>query len=118
MYDRIDSVNSLLKKEISRIVINEVKDPRLAKVFSIVHVDTSRNLESVSVFVSVMGSTSEKSNTLKGLISARGFIQRELRQALTIRTIPKIRFVLDDSFDKAEQISDLLSKIEGGQQNF
>ncbi len=112
MHDRIDSVNSLIKKEIGRIIMSDVKDPRLAKVISVVHVDTSRNLQTATVFVSVFGSETEKSKTLKGLISARTFIERELRSELTLRSIPRIRFVLDDTFDKGEQISKLLSEIE------
>ena len=112
MHDRIDSVNSLLKKEIGRIIMSDVKDPRLAKVISVVHVDTSRNLQTASVYISVFGSEIEKTKTLKGLISARAFIERVLRSELTIRSIPRIRFILDDSFDKGEQISKLLTEIE------
>ena len=112
MHDRIDSVNSLLKKEIGRIIMSDVKDHRLAKVISVVHVDTSRKLQTASVYISVFGSEIEKTKTLIGLISARAFIERELRSELTIRSIPRIRFILDDSFDKGEQISKLLAEIE------
>ena len=54
----------------------------------------------------------EKVKTLKGLRSAGGFIQRSLRKNLDLRTIPSIRFLIDDSLDHAEQISDLLEKAK------
>ena len=59
-----------------------------------------------------MGEREEKQKTLNGLKSAGGFIQRTLRKNLDLRTIPNIRFMLDDSLDRAEQISDLLEEAK------
>ena len=118
MYDRMDSVNSLLKREISRVVRDEVKDPRLAKLTSIVSVETSRNLQTATVHVSVMGEPSEKRKTIKGLNSATGFIHRVLRRSLDIRSIPRITFVLDDSLDRAEKISELIDSISKRQGSY
>ena len=112
MYDRIDSVNSLLKREISRIITSDVKDPRLSSMTSVVSVETSRNLQNSTVYVTIMGEREEKQKTLKGLRSAGGFIQRTLRKNLDLRTIPSIRFMVDDSLDRAKQISDLLDEAE------
>ena len=112
MYDRIDSVNSLLKREISRIIRSDVKDPRLSTLTSVVSVETSRNLQNATVYVTIMGEEEEKVKTLKGLRSAGGFIQRSLRKNLDLRTIPSIRFLIDYSLDHAEQISDLLEKAK------
>ena len=112
MYDRIDSVNSLLKREISRIITSDVKDPRLSSMTSVVSVETSRNLQNSTVYVTIMGEREEKQKTLKGLRSDGGFIQRTLRKNLDLRTIPNIRFMVDDSLDRAKQISDLLDEAE------
>ena len=112
MYDRIDSVNSLLKREISRIITSDVKDPRLSSMTSVVSVETSRNLQNSTVYVTIMGEREEKQKNLKVLRSAGGFIQRTLRKNLDLRTIPSIRFMVDDSLDRAKQISDLLDEAE------
>ena len=112
MHDRIDSVNSLLKREISRIIQSDVKDPRLSTLTSVVSVETSKNLQNSTVYVTVMGEKGEKLKTLKGLRSAGGFIQRSLRKNLDLRTIPSIRFLIDDSLDQAEEISKLLTKAK------
>ena len=112
MHDRIDSVNSLLKREISRIIRSDVKDPRLSTLTSIVSVETSRNLQNSTVYVTIMGEKKEKLKTLKGLRSAGGFIQRSLRKNLDLRTIPSIRFLIDDSLDQAEEISKLLTEAK------
>ena len=52
MADRINSVNSLLKKEISNLIHRQVKDPRINDFVSIVEVKTSRNLQNATISVS------------------------------------------------------------------
>ena len=55
MADRINSVNSLLKKEISNLIHRQVKDPRINDFVSIVEVKTSRNLQNATIYISVIG---------------------------------------------------------------
>jgi len=111
MYHRMDSINSLLKKEISRVILEEVKDHRLAQVVSIVSVTTSRNMQNATAHVTVMGDLKAKKDTISGLNSASRFIQRILRKDLSIKYIPSIRFVLDESLDEAEKIRNIIDSI-------
>jgi ribosome-binding factor A len=111
MYHRMDSVNSLFKKEISRVIQKEVKDHRLAQVVSIVSVSTSRNMQNATAHVTVMGDIKAKKDTVSGLNSASRFIQRILRKDLSIKYIPSIRFVLDESLDEADKIRDIMDSI-------
>jgi len=111
MYDRIDGVNSLLRREISGVISSEVKDHRLADVVSIVSVTTSRDLQNATAYVTVYGNTKAKKDTLAGLNSASGFIQRTLRKNLDIKHIPNIRFVLDESLDEADKIMSIMDSI-------
>lgn len=110
-YERIKSVNSLLKREISTVIFEDVKDHRLADITSITVVDTSKDLQFAKVYVSVLGSQDKKTNTIKGLNSAAGFIKRRLRKNLQLRNVPNIKFFLDDSIDKNEEIQSLFDKI-------
>jgi len=111
MYHRMDSINSLLKKEISRVILEEVKDHRLAQVVSIVSVSTSRNMQNAKAYVTVMGDIKAKKDTISGLNSASRFIQRILRKDLSIKYIPSIRFVLDESLDEADKIRNIMDSI-------
>lgn len=115
MHDRIDSINSLLKREISRIVVNEVKDHRLAPIVSIVSVSTSRNLQNATANITVFGDEKSKTDTVSGLNSASKFIQRHLKKDLNMKHIPSIRFVLDDSFNEAHKILNLMDSISTDQ---
>ncbi|MBR48646.1 MAG: ribosome-binding factor A [Chloroflexi bacterium] len=112
MADRINSVNSLLKKEISNLIHRQVKDPRINDFVSIVEVKTSRNLQNATIYISVIGDEKIKKNALKGLTSASGFIQNQLRKNLDLKYVPSIQFRLDYSLDDAEKILTLLDSID------
>ena len=105
---RINSINSLLKKEISRVITTQVKDPRLSNWVSVNHVKTSKDLQNATAYISIMGDKVQKHKTLKALRSASKFIQVILHKELSLKRIPNITFIEDDSFEKAAIISKLL----------
>ena len=104
MTRRTDRINGLLRHEISQLLARELNDPRLSGVVSIIRVETSTDLSFARVFVSVLGNREEKETVLRGISSAAGFMRRELRGRLTIRHVPDLKFILDESMEEAEQI--------------
>jgi ribosome-binding factor A len=111
MSRRMESVNGLLRQEISRVLASELKDPRLSEIVSITRVDTSKDLRHAKVFVSVLGKPSEKQNTLKALRSAAGFIHRSIRQNLTFKATPSLRFYPDESIERGAEILELMNQL-------
>jgi ribosome-binding factor A len=111
MHDRTSSVNSLLQREISHLIQTELKDPRLSQLISIISVKTSKNLQNAKVYVSILGDKNARNKTMKGLRSASGFIQKQLRKNLDLKYVPIIKFILDDTLDKAENIFNLMDQI-------
>ena len=111
LFKRSDRVKQLLKEEISAILSDRIKDPRIGMV-TLTYVKMSDDLKNASIYFSVIGTAEQKNNSIEGINSARGFIQRELGQRLTLRYTPKISFYYDNSFDKADRISRLLKEIE------
>lgn len=109
--NRMNSVNSLLRQEISRIVLSKVNDPRLSDLTTITSVKGSKDLRYATVLVSVMGSPEERSKSIIALNSAAGFIHRQLRTNIDLRIVPKLRFILDDSYDQAIHIMEILGSI-------
>ena len=109
--NRMNSVNSLLRKEISKIILSKVKDPRLSDLTTITSVKGSKDLRYASVLVSIIGSHEERSKSIVALNSAAGFIHRQLRANIDIRNVPKLRFVLDESYDHAIHIMEILGSI-------
>lgn len=103
-------VSSLLRDEISQIIQQEMKDPRLGFV-SITRVDVSPDISSARVFVSIFGTEQEQGDALEALVGATGFIRHILAPRLSMRTIPQIHFQLDQSMQHAENISRLLNEL-------
>lgn len=95
------------KKEISVILKDEVKDPRIGFV-SVVSVQVSGDLRHAKVFVSVLGDESAVKDTMDSLKKATGFVRREVAQRIQLRYTPEIDFIYDDSIVHGARISKLL----------
>ena len=99
MSRRLERVNGLLRQEISAIVSSDLSDPRLGSLVSVTEVDCSPDLGSAKVYVSVLGGQEEKSASLEALNSAAGFVHRNLRGRVRLRTVPSVEFRLDESIE-------------------
>lgn len=108
MIDRIDRISEEIKREISSIIQNDIKDPRLPGFVSVVSVNVTRDLRYAKVFVSIYGSEEEKKNGISALKSAAGYIRREVGHRVQVRYTPEIHFELDDSIEHGARISRLL----------
>ncbi len=112
MSRRIERINSLIRQEISDLLLREIKDPRLDSFVSVVRVDTALDLSYARVYVSCMGSEEVKTETLAALRSASGFFKGELMKRIRIRTIPDIDFRQDDSIEQGAEVLELIERIE------
>ena len=116
-FKRSQRIQELLLEEISKLVQSGLKDPRIGFT-TITKVEVSDNLKHAKIFVSVMGSEQEKSDTLNGLRNAKGFIRSILGKNLYLRYLPELDFRRDDNADHVEKISRILNGLQsepGGQ---
>ena len=112
MAHRIERVNSLIRQEISELLLQEVKDPRLGNNFvTVTGVTTSSDLKHSKVFVSSIGTEDEKRNVLSALASASSFLRRELSRRLKLRYTPELVFQWDDSLEKGDRILNLIDEV-------
>jgi ribosome-binding factor A len=109
MKDRSNRIAEEMKKEISNIIQNNIKDPRLPKLVSVMAVNVTRDLRYAKVFVSVLGNEEEKKEALKGLKSAAGFIRREVGHRMDIRYSPELLFEIDSSIERGVYMSKLIN---------
>ncbi len=108
---RLDRVNQLIKEEISLLLQRELKDPRLGFV-TVTNVETTSDLRSAKVFVSVLGDEAQWKASLAALESARGFIHNWLRHHLDLRVTPTLDFRADRSMEHAANIQALLKQLK------
>ncbi|HZJ83178.1 MAG TPA: 30S ribosome-binding factor RbfA [Clostridia bacterium] len=110
-HQRIDRISEEIKKEVSRIIREEVKDPRIATIASILRADVSGDLRHAKMYVSVLGDEKEKQSTIEGLTRASGYIRKELGRNLPLRFVPELNFILDTSIEYSVDISKKIHEI-------
>lgn len=106
-YRRTDRINELLREEVTLLVRNEVRDPRVG-VVTVTAVETSPELDHAKVYVTMLGDDEEREDAMAGLQSAAPFIRSQLGKRLRMRRVPELHFTLDRVLDEAMRIEALL----------
>ena len=104
-------INGEVQKELSVIIQNEIKDPRIAPMTSVVAVEVAPDLKTCKAYISVLGNEEAAQNTLAGLKSAEGYIRRQLARTVNLRNTPEIRFVLDQSIEYGVTMTKLIDDV-------
>lgn len=107
---RIERVNEQVKREIGRILQQELGDPRLQFV-TITEVDVSKDLHNAKIRYSVLGSEADIKAAQKSLEGAKGMIRRLLGQNIKIRYTPELFFEYDQSIEMNARIEQTLKEI-------
>ena len=113
---RIEKLQELIKQEMSKMLLKELKDPRIGFV-TVTDVEMTGDLREAKIYVSIMGGAEQVKSSLEGLNSALGFIRREIGQRVRLRFTPEISFALDTSLDYGDHIQKLLLQVEGDAKN-
>jgi len=108
---RILRLRELLRRELGRIIDQEVNDPRIGMV-TVTDVELSEDLRHAKAYVSVFGDDEQKKRSLKLLTHAGRFIRGRLADSITLRLVPRIRFELDESAENYLRISEVLRKVQ------
>jgi ribosome-binding factor A len=108
---RIERVNALIRKEITELILNELKDPRLDEFISITQVITTPDLKSAKIFVSSISGQAEEAKILKVLNAAAGFLRTGLAQKARLRYTPELHFVWDSSIEHGDKILRLIDEV-------
>ena len=101
-----------IRKIVSTMLINGIKDPRINSLVSVTDVEVTSDLSYEYIYVSILGGDEE--STLDGLKSACGYIRREVGKNIKIRHTPEIIFKIDDSLLKGMYMDELIKKVNNG----
>jgi ribosome-binding factor A len=109
---RSKRLEELIKEKLSALLLKGLKDPRLEAFITVLDVTLAGDGRSARVIVSVLGSEQEKKAALKGLESARGYIQMRLGKEIKVKYIPHLRFLLDDKTEERVRFVHWISEME------
>ena len=107
--NRLERVNSEIKKEVALIINNELRDPQITSMIGVSEVDVAPDLANAKVYLSVYGGDAQ--DTLNRIKGAGSFIRGRLAKKIRLRIIPRLDFYLDNSLSYGQKIDDLLSNI-------
>jgi ribosome-binding factor A len=100
-----------MREEIATFLANDVKDPRIVGLVTVTGVEITRDLRHAKVFVSVLGSESQRAATFDGLDGVAAHLRGRVGRALRLRVAPEIEFRNDDSVAHAAKIEQLLAQV-------
>lgn len=109
---RPDRVAEAIRAEAATFLTSGIKDPRVIGLVTVTGVEVARDLRSARIYVSVLGSESERAATMDGLASAAGHLRSRLGRALSLRSAPEVTFRLDDSIARAAKIHAALEEAQ------
>lgn len=107
--NRIKRISEEVKKSISKMLIDGIKDPRISSMISVTDVEVTNDLRYAFVYISVLGGNEEES--LEGLNSARGYIRREVGKDVKLRYVPEVIFKIDDSIERGMYMDELIKNL-------
>ena len=100
-----------MREEIATFLANDVKDPRIMGLVTVTAVEITRDLRHAKVFVSVLGSDSQRAATFEGLDNVATHLRGRVGRALRLRVAPEIEFRNDESVAHAAHIEQLLAQV-------
>jgi ribosome-binding factor A len=100
-------INELMREVIGGAIATELQDPRIGFV-TVTAVETSSDLRTARVFVSVLGAEEEREATLAGLRSSHGVLQAKIAREMRIKRTPTLTFHYDDTAERAERVTRLM----------
>jgi ribosome-binding factor A len=109
---RVSRVAELIKREVSQMLLNGIKDDRVGTgMVSVTDVDVSGDLQHAKIYVSIYGTDEAKVETMAGLKSATGYVRSELGARVRLRRTPEVIFLEDRSIERGNKVLALLSQL-------
>ena len=106
---RIEQTDSILMRELSMIITQEINDPLLGFP-TVTEVDVAPDHSTAKVYVSFLGKNYKKRDGIEALRRSKGHIKSLLAKRVKMRKIPDLTFIVDDSIDKAERIENIIKE--------
>lgn len=104
-------VNSEVLREMSLIIREDLKDPRIHPMTSVMAVEVTPDLKFAKIFVSVMGDDEAKEKTMQGLKKSASFARHQLASRMNLRNTPELTFVLDHSIEYGVTMSKKIDEV-------
>ncbi len=107
---RVERLAGQIRGAVASMIADELRDPRIGFA-TVTRVELSADLQHARVLVSVLGDEAAQQATLDGLVSATGYVRREVSHRLHLRRAPEVQFVLDHGPEESLRLEDMLREL-------
>lgn len=104
-------INSEVQREMSQIIREDIKDPRVHPLTSVMAVEVTPDLKFAKIFISVFGNEEEKEKTMEGLKKSVAFARMQLAKRMNFRNTPELTFILDESIEYGVNMSKKIDEV-------
>lgn len=104
-------INAEVQKALSNIIRNEIKDPRIHPMTTVVMAEVTPDLKYCKAYISVLGNEEAQKSTMEGLKSAKPYIRKLLASTVNLRNTPELTFVLDQSIEYGVHMTNLIDEV-------
>ncbi len=108
--ERTDRVEEEIKKIVSKLIENGIKDPRVTGLVSVTKVEVSKDMKYCKIYVSMIGSK-DNNEVIEGLNSAKGLVRKEIGEKVRTFNTPEVKFIYDDSLAYGQHIEEVLGTL-------
>ncbi|MDD3410893.1 MAG: 30S ribosome-binding factor RbfA [Eubacteriales bacterium] len=110
-YQRIDRISEEVRREVDKIIREELHDPRIKGTFSVTHADVTRDLRYAKIYISVL-EEEDRAPLMAALKSAAGYIRHSLLSRMIIRCAPELIFEADKNIEYGVHIASVLKQVQ------
>jgi ribosome-binding factor A len=107
-------INSEVQREMSQILREDLKDPRIHPMTTVMGVEVTPDLKYAKIYVSVMGDEEAKDKTMEGLAKSAAYARHQLARRMNLRNTPELTFVLDNSIEYGVKMSKRIQELNHG----
>lgn len=107
---KVDRIETLVQREISDIIQNNVKDD--LGFFTVTDVKITNELSYMFVYYTVFGDETKREKTKEALQRANGYIKNQVALRVKMRKVPELVFKYDESYEKGKKVDDIIRKIK------
>lgn len=107
---KVDRIETLVQREISDIIQNNVKDD--LGFFTVTDVKITNELSYMYVYYTVFGDETKREKTKEALQRANGYIKNQVALRVKMRKVPELVFKYDESYEKGKKVDDIIRKIK------
>lgn len=112
-FSRTERVSELIRRELALLIAREMDDPRMRFV-SVTAVEVTKDLRSATVYVTQINTAGGSTMDIRSLQKASGFLRRQLARVLSLKNVPALTFVYDDSVQRGVELSRLIDETVAG----